>query len=116
MTRYPWWDRWQSLRGRTLPQAQAEHAMEIGALFIEEYAADVERDGWQPIHVLKPFVGFAWRWPYLPPVVTRPGLMAATFRPFDFVYRPHRDGTSALLTAGARHRALMTFGLPGEYQ
>ena len=113
--RYPWWDRWHSLRSRRLPQAKAEQAIEIAAQFIEEYASEVEADGWRPIHVLKPMTGLAWRWPYLPVVSTRNGLMAVTLKPFDFVYRAHRDGSFSAVTGQARHKALMQFGLPGEY-
>lgn len=113
--RYPWWERLESLRGRSLPQRRAEIAVEIGAQFISEYAEDAERDGWQPIHILKPFSGLAWRWPHLPNVATRRGLLAATFKPFDFVYAAGRAGMVTHLTADRRHRALMTFGLPGEY-
>lgn len=113
--RYPWWERWQSLRGRSLPQAKAEQAIAIAADFIEEYAMEAERDGWQPVHILKPYTGLAWKWPYLPRIVTRPKIMAATIRPFDFTYRAERDGTTSLITGDKRHQALMTFGLPGEY-
>lgn len=113
--RYPWWDRWQSLRGRDLPQAKAEQAIAIAADFIEEYALEAEADGWQPIHILKPFSGLAWRWPYLPHIATRRGLLTATVNPFDFVYRANRDGSTSIVVGDARHKALMQFGLPGEY-
>lgn len=115
--RYPWWDRWQSLRCRDLPQAKAEKAIAIGADFIDLFAAEAEADGWQPVHILKPFTGLAWRWAYTPEhVMTRPRIMAATCRPFDFTYSANRDGSIGLITGDARHRALMAFGLPGEYR
>lgn len=113
--KYPWWDRWQSLRNRPLPQAKAELALSIAASFIEEYAAESEVHGWQPIHIMRPFTGLAWAWPELPVVSTRPRLMAATIKPFDFIYKPNRNGTFSRVVGAERHRALMTFGLPGEY-
>lgn len=113
--RYPWWDRWQSLRARNLPQARAERALSIAADWIENHAFEAERDGWQPVHILRPFDGLAWRWPYLPETVTRPGLLSARLGNFDFVYRSARDGSSSIVRGDARHKALMLFGLPGEY-
>jgi hypothetical protein len=113
--RYPWWDRWQSLRRRDLHQSKAESALQIAADFIEEYAFEAEQDGWQPIHILKPYTGLAWRWPYLPAISTRPKIMAATISPFDFTYRAERDGSISFITGSRRHKTLMTFGLPGEY-
>lgn len=113
--RYPWWDRWHSLRGRSLPQARAERAIQIASEWIEAHAFEAERDGWQPVHILKPLTGLAWRWPYAPETVTRNRLMSARFGQLDFVYRPERDGAVHIVTGDARHKALMLFGLPGEY-
>lgn len=113
--RYPWWDRLLSLRSRNLPYNQAEKAIEIASAWIEAHAYEAEKDGWQPIHIMKPHTGLAWRWPHYAETVTRSRIMATRFGLFDFVYRANRDGSVDLVTGDPRQKALNTFGIAGEY-
>lgn len=134
--RWDWWKRWEALQRPPYPPVvlwKITQAVEVGAWLIDEWGAELERAGWQPVHVLGPpqlgktAGGLAWRWPGIPVIrrVDRRYVVARTrwkdgerfVSDWDanalwMVYRAERDGTVTRLMGPDRKKVLDDFDLP----
>lgn len=117
--KYPWWDKYFELRSRDYPSLKHRDVfamLDKCLWFVEEHAAQAERNGWRPVHIMRPVSGLAWRWRNVfdPFVTTLPDWMMASHGLHHFVYVPNKDGSVSMLTGVMRQRALMDFGQPEE--
>lgn len=124
--RYPWWERLDEVRSRildTVTYAEAEEALAIGQMFIQEWAQEAELHGCQPVHVLRPPSavglkdgGLAWRWENgMEPVEYGPGCLtlASPFTSLARTFQLGRDGYVYMTRAFVRPRAQSDFQVSG---
>lgn len=117
--KYPWWDKYFELRQRAFPDLGHDDLFlmfDKCLWFIEEHAAKAERDGWRPIHIMRPLHGLAWKWRKVPDpfITTMPHALYARHGNFAFAYTANVDGSVSRLIGTDRRRAILDFGLPEE--
>lgn len=111
----PWWDRYGEIRTKSvegLPTDIAMDFLDICHSFIQQHAAEAERHGWQPAHLLGPKgIGRAWalirffptsiRWEPMTMIYPSPSHTVI------FARRAHRNGSTSIIM-GEDYLALCT--------
>ena len=111
--RRPWWDRYGEVAFRTpsyVPSWSRTAYLATCSTFISEHAAEAERHGWQPAHLMGPRgLGMAWvgtpdsfeAWWCPERIAWGRHTMLYVLRGTPVVRRASRDGAIQLVTGGA---------------